>query len=98
MFILVAILYSLSRMGFFVAIVTLCLVAALSVGPRLPSENLRLLAVTLAALGLLALFIFLPPDQLLARMAEAMDDCFNCESIASYSIRLLSASLFRMLY
>jgi O-antigen ligase len=69
-FILVAILYSLSRMGFFVAIVTLCLVAALSVGPRIPSENMRLLAVTAAALGLLALFIFLPPDQLLARMAD----------------------------
>lgn len=69
-FILVAILYSLSRMGFFVAIVTLCLVAALTVGPRLPSENLRLVAVAAAALGLLALFIFLPPDQLLARMAD----------------------------
>jgi O-antigen ligase len=42
----------------------------LSFGPRLPSKNLRTAGLTAVALGGLALFIFLPPDQLLGRFAE----------------------------
>ncbi len=67
---LVAIVYSLSRMGFFVAICSLFVTAALSFGPRMPSKNFRTVTLTALALGALALFIFLPPDQLLARFAE----------------------------
>jgi O-antigen ligase len=67
---LAAIVYSQSRIGFFVAACSLCFTGALSFGPRLPSENLRMISVTFAALACLALFVFLPPDQLLARMAE----------------------------
>lgn len=67
---LVSIVYSLSRMGFFVAICSLFVTAALSFGPRLPSKNFRTVSLTVLALGSLALFIFLPPDQLLARFAE----------------------------
>ncbi len=67
---LVAIAYSLSRMGFFVALCSLFVTAALSFGPRLPSKNFRTAALTALALGALALFVFLPPDQLLARFAD----------------------------
>jgi O-antigen ligase len=67
---LVAIVYSLSRMGFFVAICSLFVTAALSFGPKLPSKNFRTVGLTLLAVGSLALFIFLPPDQLVARFAE----------------------------
>ncbi len=67
---LLAIIYSLSRMGFFVALCTLFVIAALSFGPHLPSKNLQTGGLTILALGALALFIFLPPDQLLGRFAE----------------------------
>jgi hypothetical protein len=53
--ILVAIVYSLSRMGSFVA---------------LPSQNFRMASLTLLAVVTIALFIFLPPDQLIERFAE----------------------------
>jgi O-antigen ligase len=68
--IFVAIVYSLSRMGFFVAMCSLFVIAALSFGPYLPSQNFRMVSLTLLAVGSLALFVFLPPDQLLARFAE----------------------------
>jgi O-antigen ligase len=68
--ILVAIVLSASRMGLFVALCTLFVLAALSFGPHLPSENIRTASLTLIAVASLALFIFLPPDQLLARFAE----------------------------
>ncbi len=68
--IFVAIIYSSSRMGLFVALCSLFVIAALSFGPRLPSQNIRMISLTLAAVASLALFIFLPPDQLLARFAE----------------------------
>jgi O-antigen ligase len=68
--ILVAIVYSSSRMGLFVAICSLFVIAALSFGPHLPSQNVRMVSLTLVAVASLALFIFLPPDQLLARFAE----------------------------
>ena len=67
---LVAIVYSMSRMGFFVAVCSLFFTAALSFGPRLPSKNFRTVGLTVLAVGALALFIFLPPDQLIARFAE----------------------------
>jgi O-antigen ligase len=67
---LVAIVYSLSRMGFFVALCSLFMVAALSFGPRLPSQNFRMVSLTLLAVGTLAMFVFLPPDQLIERFAE----------------------------
>ncbi len=43
---------------------------ALSFGPQLPSKNFRTAALTVLAVGSLALFVFLPPDQLIARFAE----------------------------
>ena len=67
---LVAIVYSMSRMGFFVALCSLFVTGALSFGPRLPSRNFRTVSLTMLAFGSLALFIFLPPDQLVARFAE----------------------------
>jgi O-antigen ligase len=67
---LTAIVYSLSRMGFFVALCSLFVTGALSFGPRLPSKNFRTVSLTLLAVGSLALFVFLPPDQLIARFAE----------------------------
>jgi len=67
---LITIVYSVSRMGFFVAVCSLFVTGALSFGPRLPSKNFRTVSLTVLALGSLALFIFLPPDQLLARFAE----------------------------
>jgi O-antigen ligase len=68
--IFLAIVYSLSRMGFFVALCSLFIIAALSFGPYLPSRNFRMVSLTAAAMAALALFVFLPPDQLLARFAE----------------------------
>jgi O-antigen ligase len=65
-----AIVYSSSRMGLFVAMCSLFVIGALSLGPHLPSQNVRMVSLTLMALASLALFIFLPPDQLLARFAE----------------------------
>jgi O-antigen ligase len=67
---LMAIVYSLSRMGFFVTLCSLFIVGALSFGPRLPSQNFRVISLTLLAVGTLALFVFLPPDQLIERFAE----------------------------
>ena len=67
---LVAIVYSMSRMGFFVALCSLFVTAALSFGPRMPSKNFRTAGLTALALGALAVFVFLPPDQLLARFAD----------------------------
>ncbi len=67
---LIAIVYSLSRMGFFVALCSLFVTGALCFGPRMPSKNFRTVSLTLLALGALALFVFLPPDQLVARFAE----------------------------
>jgi O-antigen ligase len=57
-------------MGLFVALGSLFVVAALSFGPHLPSENFRTASLTVIAIASLALFVFLPPDQLLARFAE----------------------------
>lgn len=67
---LVAIVYSMSRMGFFVAVCSLFVTAALSFGPRLPSKNFRTIGLTVVAVGSLALFVFLPPDQLIGRFAD----------------------------
>lgn len=67
---LIAIIYSLSRMGFFVALCSLVVATALSFGPRIPSKNFRTISLTALAVGSLALFIFLPPDQLVARFAD----------------------------
>jgi hypothetical protein len=67
---LAAISSSLSRMGFFVALFTLFVMGALSFGPRLPSQNFRAISLTVLAVGILALFILLPPDQLIMRFAE----------------------------
>jgi O-antigen ligase len=67
---LTAITYSMSRMGFFDALFSLFVIGALSLGPRLPSQNVRMASLTLVAVGMLALFIFLPPDQLIGRFAE----------------------------
>ena len=67
---LLGIIYSLSRMGFLVALCTLVVIAILTVGPRLPSQRTRLWALGGIALLVVLAFVFLPPDQLIARFAE----------------------------
>ncbi len=67
---LLAIMYSLSRMGFVVTLCALFLVAVLSMGPRLPSRVWRLGSVGLTGVVIAVMLIFFPPDQLIARFAE----------------------------
>ena len=67
---LVGIIYSLSRMGFLVALSSLFAMAALTVGPALASARLRWLSLGVIALLVILIFVFLPPDQLITRFAE----------------------------
>ncbi len=67
---LLAILYSLSRMGFVVALCVLFFIAALSIGPRLPSRAWRGASLGLIGAVLTLMLIFFPPDQLIARFAD----------------------------
>jgi len=66
---LLAIIYSLSRMGFLVALCVLFLIAALSIGPRLPSRAWRWSSLGLIGVVILLVLIFLPPGRLIERFA-----------------------------
>jgi O-antigen ligase len=66
---LLAIIYSLSRMGFLVALCVLFLIAVLSIGPRLPSRAWRWSSLGLIGAVILLVLIFFPPDRLIERFA-----------------------------
>lgn len=67
---LAAIINSQSRMGLLNGLCSLFVVGTLCFGPRKPSHNWRMISVTVLALAVLALFIFLPPDQIIEQLAE----------------------------
>src|SRR5260370_40714633 len=67
---LVSIIYSLSRMGFLVALASLFIMAALTAGPALPSPRIRWVSLGVIAVAVALVFVFLPPDQLIARFAD----------------------------
>lgn len=67
---LVAIIYSLSRMGFLDGLCVLFFIGALSIGPRLPSRTWRLYSLGAIGLTVLLMFVFFPPNQLIARFAD----------------------------
>jgi hypothetical protein len=69
-FLLLAIYYSTSRSGLLSALFSLFVIAACSVGLRLPVRMRHLSAVTAIALALGLLLIFFPLDQFLHRFAE----------------------------
>ncbi|MDP8981631.1 MAG: O-antigen ligase family protein [Acidobacteriota bacterium] len=67
---LLGIIYSLSRMGFVVALFALFAIGLLAAGQRLRSARVRWVALGVLA-GLVALaFVLLPPDQLIVRFAD----------------------------
>lgn len=68
--ILLAIMNSLSRMGFLVALCVLFFSAALSIGPGLPSRGWRWSSLGVLGGATLLMLIFFPPDQLIARFAD----------------------------
>lgn len=68
-FILLAIIYSLSRAGFFVAACILFVIGVLSIGARKPSPGRRWAAVGFLACLVVFIVIALPPDQLIERFA-----------------------------
>jgi O-antigen ligase len=68
--ILLAIMNSLSRMGFLVALSVLFFAAALSIGPRLPSRAWRWSSLSVIGAVIILMLIFFPPEQLIARFAE----------------------------
>jgi len=67
---LVGIIYSLSRMGFLVALSSLFVIGAMTAGPALPSARARWVSLGMIALAVCVVFVFLPPDQLVARFAD----------------------------
>jgi O-antigen ligase len=67
--ILVSIIYSLSRTGFVVALVSLFIVAILCLNLRQLSRTTRLCAAAGLTLLVLGMFVFLPPEQLVERFA-----------------------------
>jgi O-antigen ligase len=67
---LVGIIYSQSRMGFLAALFSLFVVAALSIGSAVQSRRARWGLVAFVAVSIVLLFVFLPPDQLIARFAD----------------------------
>lgn len=69
---LLAVLLSLSRMGFVAALVSLAMPALLFWGGRLPARS-RWMAVGIVAGLFLLSFVFLPPDQLVVRFALLAD-------------------------
>ena len=67
---LLGIIYSLSRMGFLVALASLFLMTLLSIRPRAPSRGWVWLSAVAIGFGVVLLFVLLPPDQLIARYAD----------------------------
>jgi O-antigen ligase len=68
--ILLGIIYSLSRMGFVDALCVLFVIAALTIGPRLPSRKWRWSSIGVIGLVVAAMLIALPPSELIARFAS----------------------------
>ncbi len=66
---LLAIVYSLSRTGFLVAIAVLFIIGALSIGSRTPSHARRWTSLAILAAMIILLLVVLPPDQLIERFA-----------------------------
>lgn len=66
---LLGIIYSLSRMGFLVALCSLFTIAVLAVGPR-TSIRFRWIGVAAIGFSILVAFVLLPPGQLIARFAD----------------------------
>jgi O-antigen ligase len=66
---LLGIIYSLSRMGFLVALCSLFAIAVLAVGPRTPVRY-RWMGVAIIGLSIVLAFVLLPPNQLIARFAD----------------------------
>jgi O-antigen ligase len=67
---LLGIIYSVSRMGFLVALCSLFAVTLMSMGPHLPSRRLRWYSAGAVGLLVILSFVLLPPDQLIARFAD----------------------------
>ena len=67
---LIAIIYSLSRMGFLDALCVLFVIAVLTVGPRVPSRKWRWYSVAAIGGAILLMLVFFPPGQLVARFAD----------------------------
>jgi len=90
---LVGILFSLSRMGFAVTLLSLFLIAALLVS-KYVSHRGRLAAIGSLTVATLLAFIFLPPDELIERFAQlASSDHFKSETrlqLWKETLRLLS--------
>ncbi len=63
------IVYSLSRMGFVAALVSLFVMGSLTLGGSLRGRQ-RWLAIGVVAAGILLTFVFLPPAQLVQRFAQ----------------------------
>ena len=68
--VLLAIIYSLSRMGFVVALFALFAIGLLAAGQRLSSPRVRWLALGVLGCIVILAFVWLPPDQLIARFAD----------------------------
>lgn len=66
---LLAIIYSLSRMGFLAVLCVLFIIAVLSISPRLPSRLWRWSSLGLIGAVILLVLIFFPPDRLIERFA-----------------------------
>jgi O-antigen ligase len=67
---LLAIIYSLSRMGFLDALCVLFVVGVLSIGPRVPSRKWRWYSFGAIGTAILLMLVFFPPGQLIARFAD----------------------------
>jgi len=67
---LIATIYSLSRMGFIVSLWALFAIAVLAIVPRLPSRAWRWSTLGVLGIMIVATFIVLPPAQLIERFIE----------------------------
>lgn len=68
--VLLAIIYSLSRMGFLVTLCALFTVGALTMRPRLRSRAWRWSSLGAVAAGVALMFVFFSPNQLIERFAD----------------------------
>jgi O-antigen ligase len=69
---LLAVMYSLSRMGFLVVLVSLLVVAIVAIVPNLTSKRLRLGLILAISIGTALAFVFLQTDQMIDRFAEML--------------------------
>ncbi|MBV9303349.1 MAG: O-antigen ligase family protein [Acidobacteriaceae bacterium] len=68
--IFLAIMYSLSRMGFLVALAVLFIAGALTIRPKLQSPTWRWSSLGVITAAVILMFVFFPPTQLIQRFAE----------------------------